>query len=386
MACAHPLHIMPKTRWNGDYIYTREFDVPCGYCLNCRRDYQNYIVDRANYEYCKRLTASFVTVTYDDIHLIDNCAVRDYDGSLIFDIDSRGEKTVRTTLNYSDFTKFIDNVRHYIKNHPEIHNILCQPDFSYLYCGEYGDCFGRCHAHFLFFGLDFAYCKKIFMDKWKNGFIDVLPVLDGGIRYVCKYMDKFEKGFQAELKYDFKGLARPRLRMSQGFGQGLLWSNAEKIIKNDYCYESKHKQLRPISAYWKLLLTGGVPSRDVTKKDCWSKKPEYLEKKSHDVIHSLAQYNYTEKEGFPVDSDIFQSAFKLRLARIREKNIEIQLHNNLIPVPLRYIPARPKFGSITYNYSQLKKCPTRTLQALQYAFMEELFSSLPKEYYFSEVS
>lgn len=386
MACSRPLHILPKTRYNGDYFYLKEYDVPCGYCLNCRRDYQNYIIDRANFEYCKRLSASFVTVTYDDIHLISNCAVSDYDGSLIFDYNNKGEKTVRTSLNYKDFTKFIDNVRHYVVNHPEIQNILCQPDFSYLYCGEYGDCFGRCHAHFLFFGLDFAYCKKIFMEKWKNGFIDVLPVLDGGIRYVCKYMDKFEKGILAELKYDFKGIARPKLRMSKGFGQGLLWNNAEKIIKNNYCYEGKYKQLRPISAYWKLLLTGGVPSRDVTKKDCWSKKPEYLKKKSDRVIQSLRDYNFTDKE-YPVDSDMFQNAFKLRLARIREKNIEIQLHNsNIPPATSIYFPIRKKFNSFTYDWKQIKKCPTRTLQALQYAFMEDLFSSLPKEYYFSEVS
>lgn len=386
MACCKPLYITPKTRWNGDYFYLKEYQVPCGYCLNCRRDYQNYVVDRANYEYCKRLTASFVTVTYDDIHLIDSCAVRDFDGSLIFDIDSKGEKIVRTTLNYSDFTKFIDNIRHYVVNHKEIQNILCQPDFSYLYCGEYGDSFGRCHAHFLFFGLDFAYCKKIFMDKWKFGFIDVLPLLDGGIRYVCKYMDKFEKGLMAELKYDFKGLARPKLHFSKGFGQGLLWNNAQKIIDNNYCYESTHKTLRPISAYWKFLLTGGTVSRDVTKKDCWSKKDSYLKLKSDRCIRSLKEYNFTRENGYPVDSDMFQNAFKLRLAKIREKSIEIQLHNSLTPVPYEHFPIKSKFTYFTYDWKQIKKCSTRTLQALQYAYMEDLFNSLPKNYYFSEVS
>lgn len=383
MACAHPLHIMPSYKYNGSSFYYKEVDVPCGYCVNCRRDYQNYVVDRANYEYCKRLTASFVTVTYDDIHLIENCAVKDYDGSLIFDINDKGEKVIRTTLNYRDFTKFIDNVRHYIVNHPELHNILCQPDFSYIYCGEYGDCFGRCHAHFLFFGLDFAYCKKIFMEKWKNGFIDCLPLLDGGIRYVCKYMDKFEKGLAAEIKYDFKGMARPKLNFSKGFGQGLLWNNAEKIIKNNYCYESRHKSLRPISAYWKLLLTGNVISRDVTKKDFWSRKPEYLKLKNDSVVRSLSEYHYTA-DNYPVDSEMFQNAFKLRLARIREKNIELQLHNSLTPPPLHHIPIKKKFNSFTYSWTQIKKSPPRILRALQYAYLEDLFQSLPKEYYYQK--
>lgn len=380
MACSRPLHITPKVKYNGDYFYARSYDVPCGYCLNCRRDAQNYVIDRANYEYSKRLTASFVTVTYDDIHLIEHCAVLDENDSLIFDLNSKNDPVVRTTLNYKDFTGFVDNIRHYIKNHPEIQNMLCQPDFSYLYCGEYGDCFNRCHAHFLFFGLDFAYCKKIFMDKWKNGFIDVLPVLDGAIRYVCKYMDKFEKGILAQLKYDFKGMARPRLRMSQGFGQGLLWNNAEDIIENDYCYKAFHNIRRPISAYWKSLLTGNCPFRDKTRKDFWSKAPEYLERKNAAVVRSLADYGYTE-DNCNVDSELVQNAFRLRLARVRERNIEIQLQNSHIPVPTNFhIPMQKKFSGVTYDWQQIKRSPPSILRALAMDYLEELLTNLPPSY------
>lgn len=381
MACAHPLTIRPRYReWTQSNLVTysyfpRDYQVPCGYCVNCRKDYQNYIIDRANYEYCKRLTAAFVTVTYDDIHLIDRCAVVDEFG-FVYDTNSKGEKCIRTSLNYDDITHFISSIRSHIYRHPEIHNILCQPDFAYLYCGEYGDCFGRCHAHFLFFGLDFAYCKKIFQSKWKFGFIDVLPLLDGGIRYVCKYMDKFEKGLQAEIKYDFKGINRPRLRMSKGFGQNLLWDNVNDIIKNDFTYEASKHRRRPISQYWKLLLTGNVLSRDHTKKTVFEKTDEYILKQKTRMAYSLKELNVHHREK-DIFSDEVQSEWKLRLAQVRESNLIESLRMHGTPVPDFSTLIRSKFGFVTYDNKKVHKCSIHIQRALADTYCSWLISQNP---------
>lgn len=380
MACAHPLTIRPKYReWTRSNVTTysyfpNEYQVPCGYCVNCRKDYQNYVIDRANYEYCKRLTASFVTVTYDDIHLIDRCAVTDQFG-FVYDYNNKGDKTIRTSINYDDITHYLNSIRTHIARHPEMQNILCQPDFAYIYCGEYGDCFGRCHAHFLFFGLDFAYCKKLFFDKWKFGFVDVLPLLDGGIRYVCKYMDKFEKGLQAELKYDFKGIARPRLRMSRGFGQSLLWDNVKDIKSHDFTYETTKHARRPISQYWKILLTGNVLSRDHTKKNVFEKTDEYIQKQKARFAYTLSQMNVGRTKD--IMNDDVQSEYKLRLARVRESNIIHQLHNKGIPVPPFESLIRSKFGFVTYDNKKIRRCPKKIKRELVNLYVDHLLSQNP---------
>lgn len=351
MSCAHPLHIRPSYLIGSHYISApKDYDVPCGYCVNCRKDYQNYVIDRANYEYITRLCASFVTFTYDDVHLIDRCVVRDQFGFLYDD----GKP--RATLRFSDLENYIMNIRKYIKNHSEIQNKLCQPDFSYLYCGEYGDCFGRPHFHVLFFGLDFAYCKKILFNQWKYGFIDVLPLLDGGIRYVCKYMDKFEKGHLAWLKYDVKGLARPKLRMSRGFGQGLLWSNTEDIVDNFYTYPVAHGKRRPISAYWKQLLTGNCVSRDVTKSSFFEKHPVYLALQQRQIEYSMKTYNLHRTQNIKMLSN--QKDFKLKLARIREANIISRLRMSHTPVPDFDSVIIPKFGFTSYDGKKIRKLPS----------------------------
>lgn len=367
MACPHPLQVSPSYRV-GSHYYTSPYtyDVPCGYCVCCRKDLQNYWIDRAEYEYCNKLTASFVTFTYDDIHLVDRCAVSNPDGSLIFD---NGQ--LRASVNQHDLTCFIQNIRKYIINHPEIQNILCQPNFSYLYCLEYGDIFNRPHAHVLFFGLDFAYCKKIIFEQWKYGFIDVLPLLDGGIRYVCKYMDKFEKGHLAWLKYDVKGLARPCLRASQGFGQGLLWDNAQDIVDNFYTYKVSNNKRRPISAYWKFLLTGCCVSRDVTKKSFFEKHPVYLAISKLNRANQMKEYNLHRIKD--IYNDDVQREFRISQAKKRESRILSQLHIQHIPVFDYDEIVKSCYGFITYDGKKIRRLPSvsQRLLADEYRFSLE---------------
>lgn len=321
MACSHPFSLKQLYSHRGIFWNFKDYDIPCGYCLNCRKDKQNYYIDRANYEYKKRLTASFVTFTYDDIWLLDRCSVPDSFGRPIFDTDSKGNVSMRQTLNYSDLTKFIDNIRHYVCNHSDIQGVLCQPDFSYIYCGEYGDEFGRPHFHVLFFGLDFAFCKKIIFEQWKYGFIDVLPLLDGGIRYVVKYMDKQLFGHLAIETFDNLGRSRPRIRMSVGFGKGILNDNIESIIQNDFTYPVGIGLRRPVSPYWRRLITLGYRKNDVTKKYSYHKKVK-------DSLSSIMR-SYNLKD---CTSSSAQKEFKISQARIREDKLKVMIRNSGFPV------------------------------------------------------
>lgn len=372
MSCAHPLKVRPQYQlYHRTFTSPHDYLVPCGYCVNCRRDKQNFLVDRAEYEYSKRLTASFVTLTYNDIWLVDHCATHNPDGSLIFEEDG----SVRANLIYKDFRDFIQRLKKYVKSHPELHGVLCQPDFSYMYCMEYGDQFGRPHAHILFFGLDFAFMEKVFYKEWQFGFVDVLPVLDGGIRYVTKYMDKMEKGEVAWLKYDVKGLARPKLCTSLSFGQDLLWDNVEDIVDNFYTYKTAHNKRRPISPYWKSLLTGYTVGRDVTKKSFFEKDPVYLAIMQKQTAERMIELRY-HKRGFNPYNTFDQRKFKIEQAQIREQEIKRQLRNQHIPV---YDDISEcifnRFGYVTYNCDKVRKLSSATKRALAEEYQHYLYES-----------
>lgn len=239
MACSHPYLIqndkVPLTSFN---MYDRY--VPCGMCLNCRVDKQNSLTHRCEYELIKYKCGAFVTVTYDDYHILDKLRI-DKDGNLV------------ATLSKRDCVKFLDRLRQNIKrNLPD--NILSNHHFKYLVVGEYGghgQVFDRPHMHFLFFGLDFAYCKKMFERSWQGqGMVEVLPILNGGIRYVLKYLDKQLFGKQAEQKYDENNIERPFQNHSLGLGAGLYQSQLDYINSHKGCYRWKGKDI-PVPMYYK---------------------------------------------------------------------------------------------------------------------------------------
>lgn len=309
MACCNPLklyrnEIPPYTRLHSSYwLSNTTASIPCGYCLNCRVDRRNQWSDRAKWEYVRRRTASFVTVTYDDYHLYDKMKYSPVTNQL------------NATLDYYDIRKFIWRLRSYIRSHPEIQNVLCQPDFSYIYVGEYGENgqqFDRPHFHILFFGLDFAYCKKMIEKCWKNGIVDVLPLLDGGINYVLKYMDKELHGLLAKQKYDDHLLARPKMHASLSFGSTLYTDKYQEIIENDMTYKVGRIR-RPVPQYYRNKL-----------KDAY--KPSWFSSQSR-LKNEMATYNLHN-----VDSVKAQVAFSRQKAVLRERKLRQQLLNNGIGV------------------------------------------------------
>ena len=334
MACCNPVVItrfmIPQYLRNS--VYWRSHDklaIPCRTCLNCRVDARNLWSDRCKWEYKKRLTASFVTLTYDDIRIVDKLVRSPVDNSL------------NATLDYSDIRHFIWRLRDYIKNHKELHGVLCQPDFSYLYVGEYGEngqAFDRPHFHVLFFGLDFAFCRKIIDKEWKGGFIDVLPLLDGGINYVLKYMDKQLFGDLAEQKYDNHLLARPRRCTSKSFGASLFNDKAEEIVNNEMTYQSGHVR-RPVPAYY--------------AKKFFDNTSNYFVSTDRVKTDMKTTYHLKDTSGSAL------AAFKLRCAQIRERKLRQKILNNGVGVldylqdnSLYYSPNRKKLKNLAIPWQK----------------------------------
>lgn len=239
MSCAHPFNVINKNYGQSQYVYSRKkyFSVPCGYCLNCRIDRRNYledmsIIEKNNYDF-----GAFVTFTFDTPHLMINNIVND-------------ENTLRPTLRRKDVSNLVKNIRSYIEYHKLNNNSSIRLDFKYIASGEYGDKdTNRCHYHFIFFGLDYILCKPIFENCWKNGNVKILPIQDGGIRYVLKYLDKIEKGKQLEEKYTKHSIEKPFICHSTKLGHKYILENLEFIKAHNYNYLGRKNTLRPLSSY-----------------------------------------------------------------------------------------------------------------------------------------
>lgn len=248
MACSNPLpNLYDSRRMYGysDYIY-RQFDfIPCGRCINCRIDKINQMTDRCEYELIKRGCGAFVTFTYDDIH-IQHLLRRDSQGKLV------------ATLSRDDSRRFLyrlnKNVKKFLRECGYKTMPMCQKDFMYILAGEYGDhgsIFDRPHFHALFFGLDYAFCKKIFARSWRGqGSIKVLPITNGAPQYLLDYITSLEFGEQRKIKYDFNNLEAPFQVHSLGLGVGLYYDQLDFIKKHDNQYRW-HGKDRPLPQYYK---------------------------------------------------------------------------------------------------------------------------------------
>lgn len=165
----------PKTTELGDVI------IPCKKCIGCRLDYSRAWADRLMLELDHSKTAVFVTLTYDNDHIIPAM----YDDVLDMMFYTLDKKHVQ------DFNK---RLRYYF------------PDkkIRFFLAGEYGSKTLRPHYHAIYFGLsldDFS-DKKLFklnehkqpiyssewLDSvWSHGFTSIGNVSWQSCAYVARY-------------------------------------------------------------------------------------------------------------------------------------------------------------------------------------------------------
>lgn len=194
----------------------KPYPVSCRKCFGCRMSAREVLVRNMTFEvlscYSQGFSPSFVTFTYDDKHL-------PRDGSLhVSELESLRKRMYQ---NLRD--------RH-----------LPQPrqGFKYLLVGEYGDSFGRCHLHGCFPSVGSSYAE-FFADAWQGrGSVKVLPLLQGGIRYCLKYMDKHQKEYD-EL-YVANGLEPPMKIHSTKLGFDYYSSHQNEIREREGLYWNGH--------------------------------------------------------------------------------------------------------------------------------------------------
>lgn len=216
MAC--PFSVLVRSARNGKLFYR-----PCGSCMSCRvahrTEWEFRIYQEVMMEYSKGFDSSFVTLTYSDDFL-----PRTSDGL--------------PTISKED----VDNFYHRF-------NYVCKKrfdrTFKQFFVTEYGDLFGRPHAHSIIIGLSPDY-RNLVSYSWLRGHVMSLPVLSGAIRYVLKYMDKQVFGSD-KLSNIYGNRIPPYSKKSHGIGLDYIKSHAFELIENDGYVFHGHKF--PLSSY-----------------------------------------------------------------------------------------------------------------------------------------
>ncbi len=279
MACANKNFYIKDTHYNNI-----NYKIPCRYCMNCRIDRRRQWKDRAEYEFKKHISGAFVTFTYNDMYI---------------PLIQGNDEKARATLKKKDVQDFIERIRKHIERNPKKQNILRQKDFTYIGVGEYGEngqIFDRPHYHILFMGLDFRYNKQLFLDEWKNGFIDALPILNGGIDYVLKYMDKQIMGKEAIFEnYGRYGLEAPKQFQSKGFGNELYYKNYENAEAHNGTIKSGMKTIM-IPQYYKQKMGIITNQRENTEKQVIELKNYYKMKKLENPNHTVTYKEYMRQK------------------------------------------------------------------------------------------
>lgn len=340
MACSNPLPLYKNERLS-QYtdLYHRYFDtyIPCGRCLNCRVDKINQYTHRCESELIKRRSGAFVTFTYDDYHI-----------QPLLRKDSKNNTVA--TLSRSDCKHFLDRLNKII--HKQQNNILCQHDYKYIIAGEYGDhgkIFNRPHFHALFFGLDYAFCKKLFAQAWQGrGSIKVLPIMSGAPRYLLDYITTLEYGEIRKIKYENNNIEPPFQTHSLGLGSDLYYKQLDYIKTHNNCYKWHGKDV-PIPPYWrdKFLLPKTNPLIRYNKIKTIAKNSNIHINNNLSTIDQInILHNFQLSKSKIRESNLTKKQFQNGRSIINTEKISYDLHNYKQKTDLFYRACHPTLSDL----------------------------------------
>lgn len=207
----------------GYIVVSEHDDIPCGQCIGCRLDYAREWSTRIMYEKKKYPDNEcwFVTVTYDDDHLIPAWnKPTDWveETGEILSVDKVSEFN---SVSVVEHQKFMKRLR---KKYGKVR----------FFCSlEYGTQTARPHAHYIFFGLkipdlevykvsplgDILYNSKELEKTWKNGFVVIGRVTTESAAYVARYCIKKRNVIDRSV-YEKLGIEPERVIMSRNPGIG----------------------------------------------------------------------------------------------------------------------------------------------------------------------
>lgn len=217
--------------------------IPCGTCLGCRMDKAKEWSDRLVMEASTWPENWFVTLTFDDEHLIEQCGAY-------------------KSLDVKHIQKFMKRLRKQFC-HKELNletgrmHTIVDRKLRMFACGEYGDekRTARPHYHLIIFNLHLPvsdlhwlkqtkqgndlYTSDIIAKCWPYGFNTVGSVTFESCGYVSRYTMKKVYGLQGKEYYEKTHRKPPFLVMSRKPGIGFQfmtdhdWTSEPNVIVSD---------------------------------------------------------------------------------------------------------------------------------------------------------
>lgn len=182
MQCVHPF-----------FLRKEQMYVPCGHCVACRiaksREWSIRLLGELNYW----ISACFLTLTYDELH-------------------------VPLSLKKRDLQLFWKRLRKAVEPRK----------IKYFSCGEYGETYGRPHYHAIVFGVDWN-DEDVINRCWNKGFIKLGGVTSKSISYVTSYVMKKWSKDEEKKQYEECGMEAPFQLVSQGLGLRFACDNREQL-------------------------------------------------------------------------------------------------------------------------------------------------------------
>jgi len=271
MICSNP---MPLKQESGEII-----TVPCGRCMPCRVNHAQEWALRIETEMKDCYSAYFITLTYDDAQIPRN----DLGNGI---------------LHKPDLQKFFKRLRYYADQYykTQMENLgfnqtLKVPSIRYYAVGEYGEETYRPHYHAIVFNIPtetIKYLERI----WQHGFVKIGTVTPKSIRYVTKYITKWDSR-----DLDTKELIKPFNVMSKGIG-------ANYVNEESREYHSRKQSLYTINKKYKQRIG------------------KYLENKIHDTDEKKARVAYHKKR----NAAIAKQELLAEEAKLREQGVDLYKH------------------------------------------------------------
>lgn len=322
MTCYHPITAYrskegrnPETgKWPivfnpRDGFVDMPVQVPCGQCIGCRLEHSRQWATRCVFEATQHRYNSFITLTYDDLHLPP-------DGSLV----KRDMQLFMKRLR----KKFGDGIR-------------------FFGCGEYGSQLQRPHYHIIIFGEDFRadrypwsrknksiYYRSPSLEKlWPYGFSLIGEVTFESCSYVARYVLKKITGDCADAHY--QGRAPEFTLMSRRPGIAREWYEQYKndVYPNDYVVIRNNLVIKP-PRYFDVLYD--VENHEAMQEIKSVRKNKALENAEDNTLERM-----TVKEQL--------AYYKLRE---RVRNLEQVKEGNRYRIIADPMPVASKYQSINY--------------------------------------
>lgn len=216
--------------------------VPCQQCQGCRIDYSRHWADRIVMESLlyPEHTNFFVTLTYDDDHLLSNLTGH----SLELLINGQYQTINAATLILEDVQLFLKRLREYYSRTYDHVGIRV------YYVGEYGSRTRRPHYHLCLFNLpiqdlqfyshnfrgDTLYNSPVLETLWGKGYVVIGELSWESAAYTARYVVKKFKGKQSDEFYEAMGHVLPEFSHSSnrpGIGFEYFNRYKEEIYKYD---------------------------------------------------------------------------------------------------------------------------------------------------------